>query len=176
MTGWSPSGEGRNDLRVGEGTEEAQVQGKRFELPDGLSVELAGYSDSVDLQSLIRGKGLVPAGSDGEDLGPTVELFVYEKGGATASSAKPTEKDPVEKGTASKDKAGPQKPPAAPENRSHLLRFAQYPYMPGGKQPAGFQAEFYHPSTKGRVEILIGPGEKLAYRAWQRRRPGHRLG
>ncbi len=131
-----------------------KAQGKRFELPDGLSVELAGYSDSVDLQSLIHGKGLIPAGSDGEDLGPTVELFVFEKGNAPA--------------TTTKAQAEKKDAPAAPENRSRILRFAQYPYMPGGKQPAGFHAEFYHPSTKGRVEILIGPGDRLAYRAWQK--------
>jgi hypothetical protein len=140
-----------------------KAQGKRFELPDGLSVELAGYSDSVDLQSLIHGKGLIPAGSDGEDLGPTVELFVYEKGAAATSPAKVDEKEKADKAKADKKEA-----PTAPEPRSHVLRFAQYPYMPGGKQPAGFQAEFYHPSTKGRVEILIGPGDKLAYRAWQK--------
>jgi hypothetical protein len=115
-----------------------QEQHKRFELNGGLSVELAAYGESVDLNALIRGQGLVPPGPEGEDLGPTVELFVYEKGAD------------------------------GKESKSRVLRFAEYPYMPGGKQPAGFQAELYHPSVKGRVEILVGPDEKLAFRAWQK--------
>jgi hypothetical protein len=113
-------------------------QHKRFELKDGLSVELAGYGESVDLRKLISGQGLVPPDPDGEDLGPTVELTVYEKG------------------------------PDGKESKSRVLRFAEHPYMPGGKQPAGFQAELYYPSVKGRVEILVGPEDKLAYRAWQK--------
>jgi hypothetical protein len=115
-------------------------QHKRFELNDGLSVELAAYGESVDLQALIRGQGLIAPGPEGEDLGPTVELFVYEKGAGADGK----------------------------ESKSRILRFAEYPYMPGGKQPVGFQAELYHPSVKGRVEILVAPGEKLAFRAWQK--------
>jgi hypothetical protein len=111
-------------------------QGKRFPLNDGLTVELNAFSDSVDLRSLVRGQGMVPAEPGGEDLGPTVELFVYEKVGGK-------------------------------EEKSKILRFAELPYMPVAKQPAGFRADFYHPSVKGRIEILV-KGEKLAYRAWQK--------
>jgi hypothetical protein len=111
-------------------------QGKRFELNDGLTVELGAFSESVDLQSLVHGQGMVPAEPGGEDLGPTVELIVYEK-------------------VAGKD------------DKSKILRFADLPYMPVAKQPAGFRADFYHPSMKGRVEILV-KGDKLAYRAWQK--------
>jgi len=49
------------------------------------------------------------------------------------------------------------------------VRFAQLPYLPEGKHPAGFYAEFYHPQVRGQVDVLIGPGEKLAYRAWQQK-------
>ena len=143
-----------------------KAQGKRFELPDGLSVELGGYVRFARPAIAVHGKGLVPAGSDGEDLGPTVEMFVYEKA-RRLPRCKGDEKEKADKAKADKQEA-----PTAPEPRSHVLRFAQYPYMPGGKQPAGFQAEFYHPSTKGRVEILIGPGDKLAYRAWQKASAG----
>jgi hypothetical protein len=111
-------------------------QGKRFELNDGLTVELSTFAESVDLQALIHGQGFVPAGPEGHDLGPTVELSVYDKAGGK-------------------------------ENKYRVLRFAERPDMPGGKQPNGFQAEFYHPSVKGQVDILVGPGEKFAYRAWQ---------
>jgi len=109
-----------------------KAQGKRFELNDGLTVELNAFANSVDLQSLVHGKGIVP----GEDLGPTVELLVYEKVGGK-------------------------------EEKSKILRFAELPYMPVAKQPAGFRADFYHPSVKGRIEILVGPDNKLAFRAWQ---------
>jgi hypothetical protein len=112
-------------------------QKKRLELNGGLSVELAAFSESVDPHLLMQGKGLVPAESDGGNLGPTVELFVYDKA-------------------------------AGKEDKSHIFRFAEMPQMPAGKQPAGFQAELYHPSMKGRIDILAGPGNKLAYRAWQK--------
>jgi hypothetical protein len=92
-------------------------QKKRFELNDGLTVELSAYSESVDLQSLVHGQGMVPAEPGGEDLGPTVELIVYEK-------------------------------VAGKEDKSKILRFAELPYMPVAKQPAGFRADFYHPSVK----------------------------
>ncbi|HEV8067454.1 MAG TPA: hypothetical protein VGP76_06945 [Planctomycetaceae bacterium] len=111
-------------------------QKKRFELNDGLTVELGAFSESVDLQSLVHGRGMVAAEPGGEDLGPTVELIVYEK-------------------------------VAGKEEQSKVLRFADLPYMPVAKQPAGFRADFYHPSVKGRVEILV-QGDKLAYRAWQK--------
>ncbi|HET6328073.1 MAG TPA: hypothetical protein VFG04_25545 [Planctomycetaceae bacterium] len=111
-------------------------QGKRFELNGGLTVELNAYGESVDLRALVRGQGLVPPGPDGEDIGPTVDLSLYEK-------------------------------VAGKENKSQVLRFAELPYMPAGKQPAGFRADFYHPFVKGRVEILVGANDKMAYRAWQ---------
>jgi len=111
-------------------------QGKRFELNGGLTVELGAFSESVDLQSLVHGRGMVAAEPGGEDLGPTVELIVYEK-------------------------------VAGKEDKSKILRFADLPYMPVARQPAGFRADFYHPSVKGHVEILV-QGGKLAYRAWQK--------
>jgi hypothetical protein len=118
-----------------------KAQGKRFELNDGLTVELNAFSPSVDFHALLNGKGLVPA-EGGEDLGPTVELFVYEKVN------------------------GPEKAKGT-EEKSKVLRFAELPFMPVAKQPADFRADFYHPSVKGRVEILAKDG-KLAYRAWQK--------
>ena len=56
-----------------------------------------------------------------------------------------------------------------PETKYRIVRFAQLPYLPEGKHPAGFYAEFYHPQVKGQVDILIGPGGKLAYRTWQQK-------
>jgi hypothetical protein len=117
-------------------------QGKRFELNSGLSVELNAFAESVDMRALIGGRGLVPPGEGGEDLGPTIDLFVYDK-------------------AAGENKTGK-------ENKSQIFRFAEYPHMPGGKQPAGFRADFYHPSVKGQVQILMGADDKLAYRAWQK--------
>jgi hypothetical protein len=114
-----------------------KAQGKRFELNGGLTVALNAYAESVDLRALVHGQGLVPPEPDGEDIGPTVDLSVYDKTGGK-------------------------------ESKSQALRFAELPYMPGGKQPAGLRIDFYHPSMKGRVEILVGPNEKMAYRAWQK--------
>jgi hypothetical protein len=111
-------------------------QGKRFELNNGLTVELNAFGESVDMQSLMKGKGLVPAGPGGEDLGPTIELFVYQKVNGK-------------------------------EERSKILRSAELPFLPVAKQPDDFRADFYHPSVKGRVEILA-KDRKLAYRAWQK--------
>src|SRR5580704_12692731 len=56
-----------------------KAQKKRFELNGGLTVELNAYGESVDLQSLMRGKGLVPPGPDGQDIGPTVDLSIFDK-------------------------------------------------------------------------------------------------
>jgi hypothetical protein len=115
-------------------------QKKRFPLNDQLSVELSGYADSPDLAALIHGQGLVPesAGSEGHGVGPTVEVFVYEKSGSQ-------------------------------ETKYRIVRFAQLPYLPEGKHPAGFYADFYHPQVRGQVDVLIGPENKLAYRAWQQK-------
>ncbi len=113
-----------------------KAEKKRFELPDGLSVELNAFSESVDLQSLVRGRGLIAAAPGEDDLGPTVEFTVYQKSGGK-------------------------------EDKSKILKFAELPYMPVAKQPAGFRADYYHPAMKGRIDILVGPGQKLAYRAWQ---------
>ncbi len=110
-------------------------QRKRFELNNGLTIELIAFAESVDFQALLHGQGLVPA--EGRDLGPTVEFSVYEKA-------------------------------AGKEHKYHILRFAEHPDMPSGKQPDGFHAELYHPSVKGQIDILVGPDKKLAYRAWQK--------
>jgi hypothetical protein len=114
-----------------------KTQGKRFELNDGLTVELNAFGESVDIQSLVNGKGLVPAEPGKEDLGPTVELTVYQKVNGK-------------------------------EVKSKILRVAEMPFLPVAQQPADFRVDFYHPSLKGRVEILA-KDHKLAYRAWQQK-------
>jgi hypothetical protein len=58
-----------------------KAQKKRFELNGGLTVELNAYGESVDLRALVGGKGLVPPGPDGEDIGPTVDLSIFDKSG-----------------------------------------------------------------------------------------------
>jgi hypothetical protein len=110
--------------------------GKRFELNHGLTVELNAFAESVDLPALVHGRGMVPAGPGSQDLGPTVELSVYDKA-------------------------------AGKEEKSKILRAAELPFLPVAKQPADFRVDFYHPSVKGRVEILA-KDHKLAYRAWQK--------
>ena len=115
-------------------------QGKRFPLNEHLSIELSGYVDSPDLASLVHGKGLVPATADSE-----------------GHSVGPTVEIFVH------EKNGSE------ETKYRIVRFAQMPYLPEGKHPAGFHAEFYHPQVRGQVDILIGPQDKLAFRAWQQK-------
>jgi hypothetical protein len=113
-----------------------KAQKKRFELNGGLSVELNAYGEAVDPRALMDGQGLVPPGPEGQDIGPTVDLSIFDKNGGK-------------------------------ETKSQALRFAELPQMPGGKQPAGLRVDFYHPFVKGRVEILVGANNQMAYRAWQ---------
>jgi hypothetical protein len=115
-------------------------QGKLFPLNERLSVELGGYVDSPDLSALVHGKGLVP-----------------ESAGSEGHGVGPTVEIVVH------EKNGSQ------ETKYRIVRFAQLPYLPEGKHPAGFYAEFYHPLVRAQVGVLIGPGEKLAYRAWQQK-------
>ena len=115
-------------------------QGKRFPLNDHLSIELSGYVDSPDLASLVHGKGLVPANAESE-----------------GHSVGPTVEIFVH------EKNGSE------ETKYRIVRFAQMPYLPEGKHPAGFYAEFYHPQVRAQVDILIGPQDKLAFRAWQQK-------
>jgi hypothetical protein len=115
-------------------------QGKLFPLNDHLSVELGGYVDSPDLAALVHGKGLVA-----------------ESGGSEGHGVGPTVEIFVH------EKNGSE------ETKYRIVRFAQLPYLPEGKHPAGFYAEFYHPQVRGQVDILIGPGDKLAFRAWQQK-------
>ncbi len=115
-------------------------QGKLFPLNDRLSVELGGYVDSPDLAALVHGKGLVA-----------------ESGGSEGHGVGPTVEIFVH------EKNGSE------ETKYRIVRFAQLPYLPEGKHPAGFYAEFYHPQVRGQVDILIGPGDKLAFRAWQQK-------
>lgn len=115
-------------------------QGKPFPLNEHLSVELGGYVDSPDLSALIHGKGLVPESAGSEGHGVGPTVEIFVH-----------------------EKNGSQ------EMKYRIVRFAQLPYLPEGKHPAGFHAEFYHPQVKGQVDILIGPGDKLAYRAWQQK-------
>jgi hypothetical protein len=115
-------------------------QGKLFPLNDRLSVELGGYVDSPDLSALVHGKGLVA-----------------ESPGSEGHGVGPTVEILVH------EKIGTQ------DTKYRIVRFAQLPYLPEGKHPAGFHAEFYHPQIRGQVDILIGPENKLAYRAWQQK-------
>ncbi len=115
-------------------------QGKLFPLNEHLSVELGGYVDSPDLAALVHGKGLVPETAGSEGHGVGPTVEIFVH-----------------------EKNGSQ------ETKYRIVRFAQLPYLPEGKHPAGFYAEFYHPQVKGQVDILIGPGDKLAYRAWQQK-------
>jgi len=114
-------------------------KGKRFTINDRISVELSAYAESADFKSLVQGKGLIPqpAGSEG-GIGPTVELFVYEKIDGK-------------------------------ETKYRIVRFSQLPFLPEGRRPAGFHAEYYNPKVGGQIDILIGPDNKLAFRAWQQK-------
>jgi hypothetical protein len=115
-------------------------QGKRFPINDHLSVELRAYADSADLHALVSGKGLVPKKDDGEGRGVGPAVQLVVY-----------------------EKTG------AKETPHELVRFAELPFLPDRKRPAGFFAEFYHPQMRGRVDILIGPADKLAFRAWQQK-------
>ena len=103
-------------------------QGKRFPLNEHLSIELSGYVDSPDLASLVHGKGLVPASAESE-----------------GHSVGPTVEIFVH------EKNGSE------ETKYRIVRFAQMPYLPEGKHPAGFYAEFYHPQVRGQVDISDRP-------------------
>jgi hypothetical protein len=115
-------------------------QGKTFPLSDQLSVELGGYVDSPDLSALVHGKGLIPESSGSEGHGVGPTVEIILH-----------------------EKAGSE------ETKYRIVRFAQLPYLPEGKHPAGFHAEFFHPQVRGQIDILIGPQNKLAYRAWQQK-------
>ena len=115
-------------------------QGKPFQLNDHLWVELGGYVDSPDLAALVHGKGLVPQNADSE-----------------AHSVGPTVEIVVHERKGSED------------NTYKIVRFAGLPYLPEGRHPAGFHSDFFHPQVPGQLAVLIGPGEKLAYRAWQQK-------
>ena len=117
-------------------------QGKTFPLNDRLSVELGGYVDSPDLTALVHGRGLVPQNDSAE---------------GDEHGVGPTVEIVVH------EKNG------STESKYRIVRFAQLPYLPEGKHPAGFYAEFFHPQVKGQVDVLIGPGDKLVYRAWQQK-------
>lgn len=115
-------------------------QGKLLPLNEQLSVELGGYVDSPDLSALVHGKGLIPDSSGSEGHGVGPTVEIVLH-----------------------DKAGSE------ETKYRIVRFAQLPYLPEGKHPPGFHAEFFHPQVRGQVDILIGPQNKLAYRAWQQK-------
>jgi hypothetical protein len=115
-------------------------QGKRFPLDDQLSVELAGFAESADLHALLAHKGLTPRAPDANSDGVGPAAEIIVY-----------------------DKS------SGTETPYRIVRFAEMPSLPMGKHPAGFYAEFYHPSVRGRIDILIGPDDKLAYRAWQQK-------
>ena len=55
------------------------------------------------------------------------------------------------------------------ETVHEIYRFARYPFMPNRDEPEHFLVEFYHPGIGGRIDILQGPDQRLAFRAWQQK-------
>jgi hypothetical protein len=114
-------------------------QKQRFEISPELTVELEAFAAAADLDSLVKGKGL-------KSLSPDAR-----RGGVGPA----VQLQVYEKA-------------AGGEKKHELVRFAELPFLPDRSRPSGFCAELYHPSMPGRIDILIGAGDRLAYRAWQK--------
>jgi len=114
-----------------------KADGKPYVVDDRLSVELVAYAEQADIRALTSGKGLVSTEAP------------------RGNGAGPAVELLVREKTGEK----------TTEHR--ILRFAQLPFLPNRTQPDQFAVELYHPKMAPRVEILIAPGERFAYRAWQ---------
>ena len=120
--------------------------GNPFDLGEGISVELLRFVPAASRMGLLKGE-LVAQPRDprldeqgGQDDMPVAE-FVLRRTGAEGS---------------------------APQE-FRLIRAAKFPFLRLGVElPAGIAAEYYHPGMAGRIDIVEGPGEKLAYRVWQK--------
>lgn len=55
------------------------------------------------------------------------------------------------------------------EEEFSVIRMARLPLNRREKLPEGLWIEFYHPVAGPRIDILQGPDEQLAYRAWQQK-------
>ncbi len=59
---------------------------------------------------------------------------------------------------------------SVPPRSYRLFCLAEFPFHQLNREiPPGLTAAFYHPAAPGRVDILEGPGQKLAYRVWQQK-------
>jgi len=115
-------------------------EGKPVPLTEGLAVELVTYAPWADFRRLTTENKLYSQGDDPRI--PAVELKLIKQG--------------TEEGAAAEE--------------VQVVRFAQFPFTPGrATMPANVAVEFYHPSLAGRIDILEGPENKLAYRAWQQK-------
>ncbi|QDU81700.1 ResB-like family protein [Polystyrenella longa] len=109
-----------------------------YELDNGLQLELLGFAPTLDLR-LLTTTGEFVSQSDQPQM-PAVELLITEP--SESEEGKPKE--------------------------YRIVRLARYPVNTIVTRPDDFYVEYYHPEMEGRVDILMGPDNKLAYRVWQK--------
>jgi hypothetical protein len=111
-----------------------------YDLGDGRTVELVTYAPAANIRSLLGGGRLTSLGD--EPRMPAVELRVRDAGAKTD---------------------------AGTPREAYEVRFARFPFTPQKHALPDLHVEFYHPAMGGRIDLLEGPGGKVAYRVWQQK-------
>ncbi|MAT14870.1 MAG: hypothetical protein CMJ46_06320 [Planctomyces sp.] len=118
--------------------ETLKEEGGAYELDNGLKIELLNYAPTLDLRMLTT-TGEFVSQSEQPQM-PAVQIKVTEPAAAEEEEDK----------------------------EYNIVRLARFPVNTIASAPDDFYVEFYHPEMNGRIDILMGPNDELAYRVWQK--------